>query len=386
MTLKFKTQYLDAVRGRYFNSSKKEKSQILNELCSVTGYSRKHAIKALSNGHKKGKKLSGRTKTYSRESIYHLKRLWHILGRICSKKMVSALPTWIKYYENEGFNEALREEILSMSAATIDRYLKTHKAQFASRRRTGTRRSKAFKNVIPIKDLDHKASRPGYIQADTVAHCGDSLSGVFVWTMTVTDEHTGWTENRAMHGKNGDNSVEAICSAFGRFPFHPIEFNSDNGTEFLNAQLHKYIFGSQGIRFTRSRPYRKNDNAHVEQKNNTHVREIFGYDRIERKELVPYMNEIYKNYFNVIHNFFVPQLKCIEKKRIGAKYIRKYGKPKTPYERVLESPHITQIQKTRLRARYENLNPIQLRKDFNRLMNRFKDLKRAEEIPYKWAA
>lgn len=145
MDLPFKTKYLSQIRKRYFSSRKKEKTIILNELCSVTSLSRKHAIRVLSKGHISGKKASGRTKTYSNEAIFRLKKLWHILGHICSKKMVSALPVWIKYYEPDGFTDVIKEEILSMSSPTIDRYLKAYKAQYARRKRTGTRRSKKFK-------------------------------------------------------------------------------------------------------------------------------------------------------------------------------------------------------------------------------------------------
>ena len=287
-----------------------------------------------------GKKNSGRTKSYSSESVVHLQRLWHIMGRICSKKMVAALPIWLRFYTpSKGISNYVKDELLSMSSSTIDRYLKSYKARFSRSKRSGTRRSKKFKNVIPIKSFDQIANRPGYLQADT-----------------VTDEFSGWTANRALNGKNASNTLEAVVGCLYNLPFDIISFNTDNGTEFLNSQIHSYISIDKNIQFTRSRTYRKNDNAHVEQKNFTHVRELFGYDRLEGEGLVESMNYIYKNYFNLLHNFFILQLKSIEVTRVGSKYKRKYDDtPKTPYQRPLNSDKLSKYQKENLRKTYLKL-------------------------------
>lgn len=373
MTLEFKTTYLNAIRSRYFHGSKKRKTEILNELCEVTGYTRKHAIRVLATGHMKGKKLSGRTQAYSSEAKEHLKKLWHTLGRICSKKMVSALPIWLDFYQGAGFTPFVREELLSMSSSTIDRYLKEYKKQFGRLyKKSGTRRSKQFQNIIPIKSFDQESSTPGYLQADTVAHCGGSLSGTFIWTMTITDEHTGWTENRGLFGKQATSSTEAVCSALSRFPFDLISFNTDNGTEFLNSILHNYISKERNIAFTRSRPYRKNDNCYVEQKNFTHVRELFGYERLDIEDLVDMMDDIYRDYFNKLHNFFIPQLKLTSKVRAGSKYVKKYDSPKTPYQRVLDSSAVSKYKKVKLKQQYKELNPIKLKHELNLKMKMFK--------------
>lgn len=173
MTLQFKTQYLEQIRRRYFNSSKSGKSKILDEICKVTGYHRKYAVKILSTGHLQGPKASGRKRVYSELSINHLKRLWHLMGRMCSKKMVAAFPLWLGFYNASGFGPFVKKEILSMSSATVDRYLKNCKAQFARRKRTGTiRGSKKFQNIIPLKVFEKKNIIPGFFEAGTVAHCG----------------------------------------------------------------------------------------------------------------------------------------------------------------------------------------------------------------------
>lgn len=386
MTLKFKTAYLDAIRKRYYNGSKKEKSAILDELCNVTGFHRKHAIRILARGHKKGKKASGRTKVYSDECITHLKKLWHIMGRICSKKMVSALPTWLDHYQAVGFNNHIKADLTSMSHATLDRYLKSYKAQFARQKRTGTVRAKRFSNIIPIKDIQTKTNGAGFLQADTVAHCGNSLSGTFIWSLTVTDEYSGWTVNRASYGKHATSVVAAIMSSLWDYPFDIKQFNTDSGTEFINSKLQDYL-DTKKIAFTRSRPYRKNDNCYVEQKNFTHVREIFGYERFDKEELVYMMNDIYKNYFNLLSNFFIPQLKTTEVSRVGAKYVRKYDKAKTPYERLMSSNDLSIYQKEQLREKFESLNPIQLRRDLNDQMKRFKRFVDGKsDFRYKYSA
>jgi hypothetical protein len=387
MTLKFKTQYLDQVRRRYFNSSKGQKSSILDELCEVTGYHRKHAIRILSKGHHIGPKASGRSKVYSDATIFHLKKLWHLMGRMCSKKMVSAFPVWLKYYKASGFGPIVEKELLSMSAATIDRYLRNYKSQFARRKRTGTvRGSKKFQNIIPLKIFEEKNTIPGFIEADTVAHCGGSLSGQFAWSLTVTDVYSGWTNNRAFLGKTADNTLSAIISINDSLPYTVKSFNVDNGTEFLNRYFIEYFNAQSSIKLTRSRPYRKNDNCHVEQKNFTHVREVFGYERIEHQELIKHMNDIYKNFLNPFLNFFTPQLKLVEKLRAGSRYKRKYDKSKTPYHRLLESGKLTLRQRTELESTYESLNPIDLKKglsrkvsEFNRVLKAYNN-KKAEDI------
>ena len=380
MNLAFKIKYLELVRERYYRASRKQKTIILSEICQALGFSRKYAIKVLARGHMTGKKASGKTKTYSKEALFHLQKLWHVMGRMCSKKMVAAFPVWLDYYEAQGFDELIKNEILNMSSSTVDRYLKSYKTKFARRKRSGTRRSKAYENVIPIKSFDQTVIKPGYVQADTVAHCGGSMSGTFIWSVTITDEYSGWTENRAVYGKTADSVFKAIFDIHTTLPFRIQSFNSDNGCEFINGLLHEYLATANRIEFTRSRAYRKNDNCHVEQKNWTHVRELFGYDRLESEDLVSTMNLIYKDYFNLLHNFFTPQLKLIEKTRIGSKYVKKYDKPKTPYQRLMESEHLSILEKTKLRRRSEALNPIKIKKELNKMVVIFNRKKRNDII------
>jgi len=212
--------------------------------------------------------------------------------------MVVALEVWLEFYENPDCGLSIKSELLSMSSATVDRYLKRYKAQFARSKRSGIKPGKMFKNIIPVKSFNLSIDRPGFVEADTVAHCGGSLSGTFAWTLTFTDVYTGWTDNRAIWGKGAEATLSAICCVQAKLPYELLSFNSDNGTEFLNRSLYNHFCSDENkvIEFTRSRAYRKNDNCHVEQKNWTHVRETFGYDRFEKEMMIDLMNEIYRNY------------------------------------------------------------------------------------------
>lgn len=301
--------------------------------------------------------------------------------------MVAAFPVWLDFYQRQEFTEEIKAEILSMSHATIDRYLQKYRNQFARRKRTGTQRAKTFLNAIPIKELDFKSQVPGYFQADTVAHCGNSLSGTFIWSLTVTDEYSGWTENRAIFGKYGSTITAAFASILWSLPYKAQQINTDNGTEFINDHLQKFLVEDQGLKFTRSRAYKKNDNAHVEQKNFTHVRELFGYERYDREELIIVMNDIYKNYFNILWNYFIPQQKCIKVERVGSKYRRFFDVPKTPYQRLIESDALSVHQKEQLREQFKSLNPIELRRELNEQMSRFKRiLENKSDFKYKFAS
>lgn len=228
MSLKLKIEYLARVRERYYRSTKKQKTKILDELCAVSGLSRKYAIRILAKKHLERPKKSGRKRVYSKRSIDLLKKLYLLMNQMCSKKMVAALPVWLDFYNDEQFNHEIKEELLSMSAATIDRYLRQYKASIFRRKRTGTKPGKMLKNVIPIKSFDFKAHGPGHVEADTVAHCGTSLSGTFIWTVTFTDVYSGWTENRAIWSKHTDDVLSAIIDFRQKAPFELLSFNTDN--------------------------------------------------------------------------------------------------------------------------------------------------------------
>lgn len=212
------------------------------------------------------------------------------------------------------------------------------------------------------------------LEADTVAHCGDNLSGEFSWSVTYTDIFSGWTLNQAVWHKEKNEIVKATTIVEKMLPFEITAFSSDNGSEFLNHALMYYFsdpsFRKKTIQMNRGRPYKKNDQCHVEQKNWTHVRQLFGYIRIDNQELLPFMNEIY-DVWNQYQNFFIPQLKLLRKTRIGARYKREYSKPATPYERLLNATNVEEETKVKIRAMRSDLNPFELRARLDKLLKIF---------------
>lgn len=376
MNIEAKRAYLIAIKDRYNKSSKKEKSHILDEFCLITTYSRKHAIKLLRQKPKPGnviafKRPVGAPKTYSKAAEKRLTELWQEMNYMASIHLKEALKHWLPY--DLDTCEDIKKQLLKMSPSTIERILKPTKEKRPEAKSTTT--PPKTKTQIPLKlckDNDKKAV--GHFEADTVAHCGERLEGQFAWTLTMTDLHSGWTENRSSKSKKAEDIKAGIKSIEENLPFAFVSFSSDNGSEFLNETVHDYLINSRGdeaLEVTRGRPYKKNDNAHVEQKNNTHVRGLFGYERIEGEDLVELMNDIYMNYWCPLKNYYTPCIKLIEKKRIGGRIKKKYDKPKTPYERLLESGQLSIKEIENLKKIKSGLNPFKLMKEMNEKLKIF---------------
>jgi hypothetical protein len=363
--------YLKAIRLRYRRAGKKAKAAILDEFCAVCGYHRKYAIRLLNRRGRPAKPgQPGRKPVYpSKELLVALKRLWFATDQMCSKKLKAAIPLWLPFYETayEVLAPEIRGKLLSISAATIDRVLKPIRVKHGRKGLGGTRPGSLLKNQIPIRTHHWDITQPGFMEADTVAHCGNSLAGDFIWSLTMTDIHTTWTENRATWSKGATGVLEQIKDIEARLPFTLKGFDCDNGSEFLNYHLLRYFTDHpHQVAFTRSRPYKKNDNAHVEQKNWTHVRQLFGYDRLEEKPLLPLMNDLYSHEWSQYQNHFCPSMKLLEKKRINSKYYKKYDHPKTPYQRVLESDQVNQETKEQLESLHQSLNPFILKQNIEK--------------------
>lgn len=223
-----------------------------------------------------------------------------------------------------------------------------------------------------MNDFSQSIVNAGHVAADTVAHCGDKLSGRIVWSLTVTDRLSGWTENAALFTKNQHQIRKAMRRIEDHFPFPLLSIQTDCGTEFLNYEVFTHFHNRpKPIIMTRSRPYKKNDNAHVEQKNFTHVRSIFGYERLDNQEIVKLMDEIYRDYWNPLHNFFLPQMKIESKERIGSSIKKKYSKAITPYERVKLSPNVSDEDKRKLEIQFKSLNPFELKNELESKLKLF---------------
>jgi hypothetical protein len=365
MGKKSKREYLERIRARYRKALKLAKGVILDEFCEVCGFHRKYAIRLLNQKTKPPARKPGRPSIYP-TILLALKRIWFASDQMCSKKLKAALPHWLPFYdaEFEPLPEPLKAKLTHISAATIDRLLKPVRASAPQRGLSGTRPGTLLKNQIPLHTDHWDVTRPGFLEADSVAHCGNSLAGNFVWSLTLTDIATGWTENRATWNKGATGVLAQIRDVEAKLPFLILGFDCDNGSEFLNYHLLRYFTHGrkQKIQFTRSRPYRKDDNAHVEQKNWTHVRQLLGYQRFDQPRLVNLLNTLYTEAWCPYQNFFCPTQKLLSKQRINAKYVKRYESPKTPFQRLLESDQISRKTKQQLMATYQTLNPFTLKR------------------------
>lgn len=356
--------YLKHLKTRYFRANRKGKSKILDEFCETSGLSRKHVIWLLTRkplGWRE--KPPGRKKEYDPAKLIEpLKQIWLATDQMCGKRLKIALPLWLPYYKQmNGLEKEIEEGLLKISARTIDRLLKPLRYRYP-KRMCGTKPGTLLKQHIPIKTNQWNETIPGFVEGDTVAHCGTSLLGSFVWSITLTDIFSGWTENAAVWNKGAHGVMTQIQHIEKRLPFPILGWDSDNGSEFLNHHLLKYFqVREKPVQFTRSRPYHKGDNAHVEQKNWTHVRQLFGYYRFENPELVTLMNDLYQNEFSLLHNYFYPAMKLKDKIRIQSKIKKHYDEPKTPFQRLMDSSHISDLEKEKLKQKFDSLNPFELK-------------------------
>lgn len=365
MSKQEKHAYLKAIQCRYRKANRTGKARILDEFCAVFSYNRKYAIRLL------GKKPGTVARHPGRKPIYRspafleaLRRIWLASDQMCGKRLVAAIPLWLPHYEVEygGLNNEDKSRLLAVSAATLDRLLKPIRAQHP-KGLSGTKPGTLLKNQIPIRTEHWDISRPGFVEADTVAHCGNSLAGDFVWSLTMTDILTGWTECRATWNKGSTGVIRQVQEIEKALPFPLLGFDCDNGSEFLNHPLLRYFTDHPNKPvFTRSRPYHKNDNAHVEQKNWSQVRQLFGYDRFDNPCLVDLMNDLYANEWSLLQNFFCPTLKLKKKYRDGSRYRKSYHPPQTPYARVLDCDNLPEEQQQRLRQIAASLNPFDLKR------------------------
>ena len=361
-----KKAYYYAIKDRYLKATKQKKSLILDEFCKVCGYNKKYAIRLLNKEEpffKKNKSPGRKPIYYSEDFINVLKNIWIATDYICSKRLKSAIPLWLPYYESiyGQLSQKIIQELHKVSSATIDRILRPIR-KIGNKGLCCTKPGSILKTQIPIKTDNWDVTQPGFMEADTVAHCGNSTQGDFIWSLTMTDIHTGWTENRAVWNKGALGVIEQIKSIEKAIPFDLLGFDCDNGSEFLNHHLLRYFTeNGKNTKFTRSRPYKKNDNAHVEQKNWTQVRHLFGYDRLDIETLIEPMNDLYSNEWSLFNNYFRPSQKLIKKIKINSKYIKKYDIPKTPYMRVIESDYVSDNMKKILKSKFDKLNPFELK-------------------------
>jgi len=363
MVSQTKREYLARIKDRYRHANLKGKTRILDEFCEVCGHHRKHAIRLLRGDGRTRKKKPGRPRKCGPEEIRVLEEIWLKADRPCSARLVGMISLWLPAYEKRhgDLDESSREKLLNITSRTLDRVLHPVRKKHGSRGLSGTRHGNYLKSSIPIKISHADVTEPGFMQADTVAHCDGSLAGDFVWSLTFTDVFTGWTENGAVWNKGQHGVHQLLRDMEDRLPFRIKGFHTDNGGEFINHHLHRfYSKRDSPVHMTRGRPGRKNDNPHVEQKNYTHVRLLLGYQRIEDPALIKDINDLYAA-ANLLNNFFCSNRRLIFKERRGSRYYKKYDAPATPCQRLLASGHINEAQVTHLTDVMINLDPYELR-------------------------
>ncbi|WP_233231544.1 integrase [Tichowtungia aerotolerans] len=388
MSCESKQEYIEVQRRRYCRVAKAYKTRLLDEVCEVCGYDRKYAIKLLGRSKQPSKKKRGRKSEYDDPELTKaLKRLWLKSGQMCSKRLKQALPLWLNHYKKHHGDLAVgcRKKLLQISQASIDRLLKPYKAQQRRKCNTGTKPGTLLKNQIPIRTSNEDIDRPGYLEADTVAHCGGSMSGEFIWSVTYTDIKTGWTALRAVWNKGYEGVRNQTQDVELSLPFKIPGFDCDNESEFLNHHLTRYfLHREQPVHFTRSRPYRKNDNAHVEQKNWPHVRELLGYDRLDNPAMLKELNRLYQEW-EQLNNFFKPSLKLKSKMRQKSRYIKTYDTPAPPFQRLKASGILSDKQEKVLQEQYESLDPFELEQRIQRRLKKIEKMKPAAGSPQSGA-
>jgi hypothetical protein len=354
-------EQLEGLRKRYEGRGPEGRSRILDELCEQYGYHRKHAIRLLNGADVPRRSPPGPQRQY--EGIGELvERIWAAGEQPCGKRLACMLPLWLPHYQRRYGKLLPGQRKLSgqVSAATLDRLLAPLRFKHL-RGLSGTKPGSLLRQQIPIQGEVWDEKRAGFLEADSVAHCGSSLAGSFVWSLTYTDIASTWTSGRAVWNKGATGVLEQTRQVEENLPFALLGMDFDNGSEWLNWHLIRYLQERLApIRVTRSRPYHSDDNAHVEQKNWMWPRQLLGYGRLEDHQLVEPINEVYQNIWGPLHNFFLPSMKLIEKQRVGSRWRRKHDKPQTAYQRLLKMGVLSTKKKRELRDQYESLDPFEL--------------------------
>ena len=383
-----KREYMAQMQRRYLKAGKREKGTLLDEVVTVTGYHRRHAVRVLRHGRFPDARLAGlvvvqgqpvvaprygggRPRVYSSVVVGALRVAAEASNWLCGTRLAPFLPELVPALEAEGalrLTAAERAALLAMSARTIDRRLRLFRLARDPKNWHGlgtTKPGTLLKNQVPIQTYTPwEDQRPGFEEIDLVAHCGTSTEGFYLNTLDVTDVATGWTECVAVWGKSQRAVFEGLQAIRARLPFPLLGIDSDNGSEFLNAHLVRYCAQEQ-ITFTRGRPYWKNDQAHVEQKNWSVVRKLVGYARYDSHEALDQLNRVY-GLLRVWTNFWQPSLKLIAKTRDDAtgKTKKTYDAAQTPYRRLLASGMLDRdpAQRQALADAYAACGPLELRR------------------------
>ena len=330
---------LKGYRTRYGKaSSKQERGEVLTEFCNATDYHRKYAIALLKRPQEDNPvEPRRRGSSYSEAAMRVVERIWKAAGYPWSERLKALLPMWLPWARKHigGITSEVEDEVLRISARQIDRRLKDKKRTLKRRLYGRTKPGTLLKHQIPVKTDCWDVNEPGYTEIDLVSHSGPCASGEFGHSLNVTDILTQWVETRAILGKSEGRVTTALTEIRRALPFRLCAIDSDNGSEFINHHLYRYTQEHE-MQFTRGRAYKKDDNAHIEQKNWTHVRRLMGWERYDTKAVIDAMNELYRNELRLMMNLFQPSVKLRMKERVGSRLTRRYDQAKTPLDRLVE--------------------------------------------------
>ena len=332
-----RNDYLRRIHPRYQPAGAGQKRRILNEFCANCGYHRKYAIRLLNGPPPKLQKSSSRRPrggSYSPQLLAILKAIWIAADYPWSVRLKALLPEWMPWIRRRfRLTPDVERQLLRISARTIDYRLATHKRTLRRRLYGRTKPGVLLKHHVPVKTGRWDVQEPGFREIDLVSHSGPSASGHFCHSLNLTDIHTTWTETRALLGKGQQTVRDALDEMRRALPFPLRGIDSDNGSEFLHAHLWRYC-QAHHIQFTRGRPYKKDDNAHIEQQNWTHVRRLLGYLRYDSPQARAASNDLYGNELRLFQNLFLPSVKLDRKLRVGSRLRRRYQPPQTPFQRL----------------------------------------------------
>ena len=377
-------ELLRAIYERYRKAGRKEKKVILSEFCANAGYNRKYAIRLLNGprpGQWKSEPRRGRGVSYSQEVVTLLTAVWEAAGYPWSVRLKALLPLWMPWIRKHyRVRPEMEKQLLRMSARQMDRRLKSQKTQRRRRIYGRTKPGYLLKHHIPVKTDRWDVTTPGFTEVDLVSHSGNSASGDFAHTLNVTDIHSTWTESRAVLGRGEEAVQRALNEIAGVLPFALLGVDSDNGSEFINWHLKGWCERKQ-IQLTRGRPYKKDDNAHIEQKNWTHVRKLLGWDRYDTHEAVEAINNLYRHELRLWLNLYLPSVKLLKKVRVGSKVRRVYDGPRTPFERVKACPQADRARVAKLEELRKSLDPFQLGKIIERKLLHISKLANRRQSP-----
>ena len=357
-----KREYVQAVRHRYTHAARSEKSEILDEVCATTGYHRKAAIRTLTTPFQLAppRHRRGRPSPYGPRTFEVLEHIWEAAGYPWSVRLKALLPLWLPWAKQRiAIPPQVERRLRTISPSTIDRHLRSKKRQLRRRLYGRTKPGTLLKHHIPIKTEHWDVTTPGFTEVDLVSHSGDSADGEFIQSVDLTDIYSGWVETRAVMGKSQTVVGAAVDEMRAALPFLLRGLDSDNGSEFINQHLFRYC-ETREIEFTRGRPYKKDDNAHVEQKNWTHVRKLLGWGRYDSPAALAAMNDLYRHELRLMMNLFQPSVKLQRKTRVGARLRRLYDVPQTPLDRLRASDGVDRANLAALQRLRARVNPFTL--------------------------